>query len=236
MKRALIGLVVLLGLVGCGRHRGKHAKHPRAEPTSEARLEHPTPARVEPAEVAPDTRRFTFNGRVATPRDMETLARIERMYGQPAPAGDYWYDARSGAAGRWGGPTLGFLPAGLDLGGPLPPHASGGGQGTLTGVFINGREIHPIDYKVLQDTYGQVLPGRWWVDGNGNAGREGGPPLVNLVMLARQRAAARGGSDSYYRSDGRGSNVFVGGGCVSVSGKTGSGSSESSYSYYGSGC
>jgi len=200
-------------------------------PTSQQPAPPPRPRKV-------DTRRFTFNGRAATQTDLETLSLIEAMYGQPAPQGDYWYDALSGAAGAWGGPTLGFLPAGLQLGGPLPANASGGGKGRLTGVFVNGRELHPIDVQVLTNLYGQVLPGRWWVDGQGNAGQEGGPPLLNLVVVARQRAAAgKGkGAESYYRSDGRGNNAFVGGGCVSTSTTTGSGDSKKNYDYYSAGC
>jgi len=178
-------------------------------------------------------RHFTFNGRPASAGDLQVVAQIEAMYGRPAPSGDYWYDARSGAMGAWGGPALGFLPAGLPLGGPLPANASGGGDGRLTGVFINGRELHPIDVRVLMSLYGQVIPGRWWVDAQGNAGQEGGPPLLNLVQLARQRGK---GAESYYRSDGRGNNAFVGGGCVSVSSTVGSGDSKSTYDYYGSGC
>jgi hypothetical protein len=185
------------------------------------------------APTGPDTRRFTFNGHAATAGDLQVLAQIEQMYGRAAPAGDYWYDPVSGAGGAWGGPTLGFLPAGLALGGPLPANASGGGDGRLTGVFVNGRELHPIDVQVLVATYGQAIPGRWWVDGQGNAGPEGGPAWVNLVQLARQRG---GGADSYYRSDGTGNNVFVGGGCVSASTTLGSGDDKRTYDYYGSGC
>ena len=181
----------------------------------------------------PTERRFSFNGRAATPEDLKTLGEIERWYGQPAPEGDYWYDARSGAAGTWGGPTLGFLPAGLALGGPLPANASGGGDGRLTGVFINGRELHPVDVQVLQRLYGQVYRGRFWVDAQGNAGPEGGAAIVNLIVLAKQLGR---GAESYYRSDGRGNNAFVGGGCVSVSSTTGSGDSKRTYDYYSAGC
>ncbi|MBA3463598.1 MAG: hypothetical protein H0T46_26815 [Deltaproteobacteria bacterium] len=178
-------------------------------------------------------RQLSFNGRAATQSDLQVLAQIEAMYRMQAPAGDYWYDARSGAAGRWGGPTLGFLPAGLQLGGPLPPNASGGGNGMITGVFINGRELHPVDVQVMMKIYGQVIPGRWWVDAQGNAGQEGGPPLLNLIQLAQQRGKA---AESYYRSDGRGNNAFVGGGCVSLSTSTGSGSDKKSIDYYSAGC
>ncbi|MFN0252288.1 MAG: hypothetical protein ACKV2T_35765 [Kofleriaceae bacterium] len=178
-------------------------------------------------------RRFSFNGQAATPQDLQTLAQIERWYGRPAPEGEYWYDRTSGAAGQWGGPTLGFLPAGLALGGALPPNASGGGNGMLTGVFINGRELHPVDVQVLQRIYGQVYRGRFWVDAQGNAGQEGGVAFVNLIVLAKQLGR---GAESYYRSDGRGNNAFVGGGCVSVSSTSGSGYDKKTYDYYSPGC
>ncbi len=193
----------------------------------------PYPQQQYPQQQQPDARRFSFNGRAATPGDMQILAQLEAMYRMQAPPGDYWYDARSGAAGRWGGPTLGFLPAGMALGGPLPANASGGGTGQLTGVWVNGRELHPVDVQVLMRIYGQVIPGRWWVDGQGNAGQEGGPPLINLVQLAQQRG---GKASSYYRSDGSGSNAFVGGGCVSLSTSTGSGYDKKSIDYYSDGC
>jgi hypothetical protein len=227
----VVGITVMAaaGCVAQQTQPGYYGQPPAGEPAYAAPSDQP---------AAPGQRRFTFNGRAATATDLQTLAQIERMYGKPAPAGDYWYDPVSGAAGAWGGPTLGFLPAGLQLGGALPPNASGGGSGSVTGVFINGRELHPVDVRVLLAIYGQVYPGRWWVDGQGNAGQEGGPPLINLVMLARQRAAAGQGrgADSYYRSDGTGNNVFVGGGCVSSSSTIGSGSDKRTYDYYGPGC
>jgi hypothetical protein len=180
-----------------------------------------------------DARQFTFNGRAATAEDLQVLAQIEQMYGRPAPAGSYWYDPVSGAAGAWGGPTLGFLPVGLALGGPLPPEASGGGYGLVTGVFVNGREVHPVDVQVLTSIVGQIAPGRYWLDGQGNAGTEGGPAIVNLVERARQRGSS---AESYLRDDGNGNSVFIGGGCVSGSATVGSGSSEATYSFYSAGC
>ncbi len=208
--------VLAMSLVGC-------VMEARAQPAPQS------PAMQQPAA----TRKLTFNGRAATAKDLETLAQIERMYGKPAPDGDYWYDARSGAAGQWGGPTFGFLPAGLPLGGPLPANASGGGSGKVTGVFINGRELHPVDVQVLMSIYGQVFAGRWWVDGQGYAGQEGGPALVNLIVIAQQRAAATGNksASSYYRTDGTGGNAFVGGGCASGSIKTGSGYDKKTIDY-----
>jgi hypothetical protein len=143
-----------------------------------------------PRKQASATRKVRFNGRLLGTSELTTLERLERGVGR-LDDGAYWYDPRTGASGRWGGPALAFLPPGLTLGGPLPADASGGGQGTLTGVFVNGRELHPLDVMGLQQLIGQVLPGRWWVDAQGNYGLEGGPPLGNLMLLAR---AHRGGS------------------------------------------
>jgi hypothetical protein len=96
--------------------------------------------------------------------------------------GSFWYDRATGAWGIEGGPTLGFLVAGLKMGGPLRADASKGN----TKVFINGRELHLIDVIGLQQL-GPVSPGRYWVDAVGNCGYEGGPAFVNLMALARSR-------------------------------------------------
>jgi len=145
-----------------------------------------------PKKQAAVGRKVRFNGRLLAGAELATLQQLERG-GPRVQDGEYWYDARTGAAGKWGGPALTFLPPGLVLGGPLPADASGGGRGTLTGVFVNGRELHPVDVMGLQQLIGQVLPGRWWVDAQGNYGLEGGPPLGNLMVLARARQG-RGGS------------------------------------------
>jgi hypothetical protein len=63
----------------------------------------------------------------------------------------------------------------------------------LTGVFVNGRELHPLDVIGLQGLIGQVWPGRWWVDAQGNYGVEGGPTLGNLMVLARANRSRGGG-------------------------------------------
>jgi hypothetical protein len=190
----------------------------------------PTPA-VGPVGAGPATtgrtpaRALRFNGRALGAGELATLERLERSIGR-VPDGDYWYDTRTGASGRWGGPGLAFLPSGLQLGGELPAGASGGGQGTLTGVFVNGRELHPVDVAGLQELVGQVLPGRWWVDGAANYGLEGGPPAGNLMAIARarQRAGQGGGrawSKHYEGTTPRGNMNLASDGnttCVSVSG------------------
>jgi len=117
--------------------------------------------------------------------------------------GRYWYDRVSGAWGMDGGPTAGWIMPGLELGGPLPADASGG----ATGVFINGRELHPLDVAALM-RLGPVYQGRWWVDAQGTFGPEGGPPMGNLWLLAQQRGMRPGQAWSHYSKDG---NSFVGG-------------------------
>lgn len=175
---------------------------------------------------------LTINGKPLSARDRQIIGELERMTGRRAIPGHYWYDNATGALGTWGGPTVIFLQPGLGLGGALPPNASGGGYGMLTGVFINGRELHPGDVQALQAMLGtRVLPGRWWVDAMGNAGYEGGPALMNLFAIARQNN--RGGSGNpYYRSNGKGDNTFVGKGCAAVNGSTGTGYDKKSYSYF----
>jgi hypothetical protein len=183
------------------------------------------PASAPSAVSQPAARQITFNGRPASVQDLQVLAQLEAAWGFAIPSGDYWYDPASGAAGQWGGPVRGFIGAGLGLGGgPVPPHASGGG----TGVFINGRELHPLDVQGLTSMFGAPpWPGRWWVDGQGNFGPEGG----NLLALAQQRRTASG--DSYYsKSDANHSSAFVGSGCAAVTGRTRASDESSEYSYF----
>lgn len=115
----------------------------------------------------------------------EEVRKFEAQFHVRMLTGKYWYDATCGAWGMNGGPCVGFLPAKLQLGGPLPADASGGG----TGVFINGRELHPLDVAALQRLT-PVQPGRYWVDAIGNCGYEGYPvPILNLAQLAARASS-----------------------------------------------
>lgn len=155
------------------------------------------PAYGQPYAQPAQGRRITFNGRPVDAQGAQVVAQIEQRLGQRVPDGDYWYDARSGAVGAWGGPTIGFLPAGLPLGGPLPANASGG----MTSVLINGRAVHPQELAYLTRLLGQIPPGRYFLDANGNAGPEGGPPTVNLVAAAQQAGGrSGGGGDNFWWS------------------------------------
>ncbi len=174
--------------------------------------------------------RLTINGRALSQRDQQIVAALERQAGQKSVPGDYWYDNLTGALGKWGGPTLMFLSPGLGLGGPLPANASGGGNGMLTGVFINGRELHPVDVQGLTALMRvPVQQGRWWVDAQGNCGQEGGPPMFNIYALSRQNG---GGGDLRYSDRGNGKSTTIGRGCAAVHGSSGSGESKVDHSYY----
>ena len=142
------------------------------------------------AQTAPPRQVIINRGRVPD----ATLARLEAGTTTRIPDGRYWYDRVSGAWGLEGGHTRGFTAPGLELGGRLPADISGGG----TGVFINGREIHPLDLAALQQLVGQVAPGRYWLDGQGYAGVEGGPAIANLMQVAQQLYRQNGGVGENY--------------------------------------
>jgi hypothetical protein len=142
-------------------------------------------------------RRGVLINRVRLPDD--TLRLLEQTFNATVPDGRYWYDQRSGAWGAEGGPTSGFTLAGLPIGGPLPADISAGN----TPVFINGRQLPMVDLMGLQQLVGGVVqPGRYWLDGEGYAGMEGGPALVNLKQLASNRYRQNGGVGENYGNGG----------------------------------
>ncbi|MCZ2078980.1 MAG: hypothetical protein HUU41_16270 [Bryobacteraceae bacterium] len=152
-------------------------------------------------------RKIRINGRPLGPGEIARLEEAEGRYRFRLPDADLWYDASSGAVGLWKGPAAGFMPAGLKLGPKMPVDCSSGG----TGVFVNGRELHPIDVMTLRQ-FMTVLPGRWWVDAYGNGGPEGRPAMFNMVSLAQQ-ARSRGSGNSAWsrRVDAGGGSMTAGG-------------------------
>jgi hypothetical protein len=152
-------------------------------------------------------RNISINGRGLNAEEMGRLEQVEKRYRFRLPNGSFWYDNVSGAVGLWKGPTAGFVLPGLSLGPRMPADCSTGG----TGVFVNGRELHPLDVMALRQ-FTMVLPGRWWVDAAGNGGPEGGPMMFNLVALSRQ-AQSRGG-----RGSGWSRRLDLGGGSMNVGG------------------
>lgn len=126
-----------------------------------------------------------INGRALSPNEVAALS--SRL--GPIQPGRYWYDARAGIWGYAGGPMVGHLPPGLPLG-AMPPHISYRG----TNVYVNGRELHPLEVRLLMDLYGSVIPGRYWLDANGVGGFEGGPAIYNLHRQIQTRYGRSSGS------------------------------------------
>ncbi|NWG71211.1 MAG: hypothetical protein HXY23_06320 [Parvularculaceae bacterium] len=172
-----------------------------AGPTDAAAAQQPAPAASAGG--------FIVNGLAL---DTQMRAALTQAYGA-VPVGEYWYDPVSGLVGVVGGPSSGQILPGLPLG-SLAANASGGGDGTLTGVFINGREIHPDEARLLVAMFGYVNPGRYWLGHNLAGGYEGGPAMFDLRASAR--SAGQGGEPGYNRrtlfgdlmSDGQCSGYF----------------------------
>lgn len=147
----------------------------------------------------------------------ETIHALEQAYRVRLQSGRFWYDRASGLWGLEGGPTVGQIHPGLDLGGPLRADASNGN----TGVFINRREIHALELRYLQSRFGQVIPARYWLNGAGIGGFEGGPPQFNISLgaqgigndwIRRTPGGTIGGSGGcFYYSHPNGSSVMTGG-------------------------
>jgi hypothetical protein len=128
----------------------------------------------------------TINGVALEPQVRQAL---ESYYRTAIAPGRYWYDRASGLWGHEGRAAAGQIHAGLNIGGPLAEDASGGN----TGVVVNGRRLSHGEVVALQWIVGQVIPGRYWFDAYGNTGFEGGPPLLNIVALYRQRTQLASG-------------------------------------------
>ncbi len=143
-------------------------------------------------QVRPAAGRVIINGKPLA-RSIR-LALVRR--GVRIRSGRYWYDRRTGAWGFKGGPTRGIITPGLRIGGRLKANASRG----RSGVYINGRQIKYSEARYLRRLVRRLPRGRYWVDRWGNAGRVGGPALVNLRRLAAARSAR------YNRSGRRGGN------------------------------
>ncbi|CAF1799458.1 hypothetical protein Bca4012_028423 [Brassica carinata] len=76
----------------------------------------------------------------------ERLVKMAEKQAGPIRPGNYWYDYRAGFWGVMGGQCLGILPPFIEeLNYPMPENCSGGN----TRVFVNGRELHQKDLRLL---------------------------------------------------------------------------------------
>ncbi|KAF3335006.1 Extra-large guanine nucleotide-binding protein 1 [Carex littledalei] len=92
--------------------------------------------------------RVWVNGRPISDR---AVKRAEKKAG-PIDPGDYWYDYRAGFWGVMGHQCLGIIPPFIkDFNYPMLQNCAGG----ITGVLVNGRELHQKDLDVL---VGRGLP------------------------------------------------------------------------------
>ncbi len=198
----LCTMLGLLASAACSRGPTPAVESAPSTPTAVTMQAAPPPSAppvATGAAAAASQRNVFVNGQ---PIPAAQLAELENHFHLQIANGQYWYDRVSGAAGPAGGPTLAFIVPGLDLGGPLTAQASNGN----TGVFINGRELPQYDLIALTRLVGFVQPGRYFLDAMGNAGYEGGPPMINLVAASRQQQTQGGGGDGWYSS-----NVNAGG-------------------------
>jgi hypothetical protein len=141
------------------------------------------------------------------------IAALEKKYSTTIAGGNYWYDVKTGAWGKIGGPTEGWLEANESIGGNMKANASGNSN---TGIFINGRELHATDVKninALFAAYGTAaIPGSYWVDASGNFGLTGQTVALGNLIQMMQGLKTSGGSSSYYKTNGSEYTGFGGGG------------------------
>jgi hypothetical protein len=174
------GSAALTLVLAFGGETVTHRFHRTGEAAGEEAARAVRPSVPAVGTVTPIERDVVVNNRRLTDAELATIEQSYRVHIEDAA---YWYDASSGAWGIEGGPTRGFIYSGLKLGGPLNAGASGGG----TNVFVNGRELHPLDVNGLRRCM-QVDTGRYWVGADGVGGYEGGPPLFNLMSLCGANA------------------------------------------------
>ena len=82
-----------------------------------------------------------------------------------------------------------------------------------TGVFVNGRELSIAEVAQIQRCM-PVIPGNYWMDGQGTFGYVGGGPIGNLITACQQASLAGsstvtpgGGTSTVY---GNGSSTYYG--------------------------
>ena len=162
----------------------------------------------------------SINGVTLTPLQINEIV---QTYGiRPVP-GRYWYDQRSGMYGVLGGPVTGVMYPGHQFGN-LSADASNGNSS----VYINNRELQSGEAMQIANLFGyyQPVPGRYWMNANGDIGVEGYPYAIGNVYMAiaiAQRSRANmnthsgnlwssglySGGNYYTGADGRPSQGYV---------------------------
>jgi hypothetical protein len=118
------------------------------------------------------------------PLSMNTVNQM-RAAGMNVVEGNYWYDRTCGAFGYKGGPAVGRIMPGLNIGGPMKANCANGNSG----MFVNGRELTMSEALPLAQGL-RIGQGRYALDAALNFGLEGQPPVINLaaaVAAAQQQ-------------------------------------------------
>ena len=125
------------------------------------------------------------------------IEELRQQYGVDPVAGRYWYDPATGMFGLEGQAVAGFMMPGHQFGSLLQQASNGS-----TGVVVNGRQLPQQEVVYLMALFGTpVVPGRYWMDANGNIGLEGtSAPLVNLMQAVQQQALNGAAGDNFWSS------------------------------------
>ena len=136
------------------------------------------------------------------------IKEIQQLYGVAPIPGRYWYDKRSGAYGRVGGPVLGVMYPGHQFG-ELSSNASHGNSG----VFINNRQLQTAEANQLALIFGysHPVPGSYWMNANGDIGVEGYPYAIGNVYMANAIARHHHGASATHSGNLWSSGLYSGG-------------------------
>jgi hypothetical protein len=132
---------------------------------------------------------LTINGQVPS---QQALAALSAARGQ-LPAGDWWYDSRSGLYGMMGKGASGVVEAGYDFG-PLPRDASSGSSG----IFFNGRQLTALEAAYVLYLFGidpaqaPYYAGEYLLEATGDLYTAQGVPVGNLYQRAQQSGGSGG--------------------------------------------
>ncbi len=141
----------------------------------------------------------------------DDIKQFKSIYGQEPLPGQYWYDRRSGAYGQMGGPVIGVMYPGHQIGSMRTDVSNG-----TSGVFINGRQLQISEARQAARLFGyqNPIPGSYWLEANGNLGLVGSfLPLGNIyaaMAQANRRNAAAGGDNFWSRGLYSGGNYYTG--------------------------
>lgn len=137
--------------------------------------------------------RVTINAYELTAQDFRKFKSIYKI--EPI-AGDYWYDRRSGAFGKIGGPASGVMFPNHNFG-ALSSSASSG----HSGVYVNGRQLQQLEAVLLARLfdYSSPVKRKYWLEANGNIGMEGYPLALGNIYIAMSLHNRRAqGNDNFW--------------------------------------